>query len=67
MCHENHQLAFRQLKNARKIHSTCFWNNAINVKRNERSQPVNLYHIIDIENLLSIEMIYMTSYKYLVF
>ena len=31
MCHENHQLAYkcRQLKNAGKIHSTWFWNDAV--------------------------------------
>ena len=53
MCHENHQLAYkcRQLKNAGKIHSTWFWNNVINVKLNERSQPAKIYHIIDIEKL----------------
>ena len=56
MCHENHQLAYkcRQLKNAGKIHSTWFWNNVINVKLNERSQPAKIYHIIDIEKLLSV-------------
>ena len=57
MCHENHQLAYkyRQLKNAWKIHSTWFWNNIINVKLNERSQPAKIYHIIDIEKLLSVD------------
>ena len=57
MCHENHQLAYkcRQLKNARKIHSTWFWNNVINVKLNERSQPAKIYHIIDIEKLLGVD------------
>ena len=39
MCHENHQLAYkcRQRKNAGKIHSTRFWNNAVNVKLSQRS------------------------------
>ena len=57
MCHENHQLAYkcRQLKNAGKIHSTWFWNNVINVKLNERSQPAKIYHMIDIEKLLGVE------------
>ena len=57
MCHENHQLAYkcRQLKNAGKIHSTWFWNNVINVKLNERSQPAKIYHIIDIEKLLGVD------------
>ena len=57
MCYENHLLACkcRQLKNAGKIHSTWFWNNVINVKLNERSQPVKIYHIIDIEKLLGVD------------
>ena len=57
MCHENHQLAYkcRQLKNAGKIHSTWFRNNVINVKLNERSQPVKIYHIIDIKKLLGVD------------
>ena len=56
MCHENHQLAYkcRQLKNAGKIHSTGFWNNAVNVKRSERSNPVIIFHIIDIGKLFGI-------------
>ena len=57
MCHENHQLAYKchQLKNAGKIHSTWFWNNAVNVKLSERSNPVKIFHIIDIEKLLGID------------
>ena len=57
MCHENHQLAYkcRQLKNAGKIHSTWFWNNAVNVKLSERSRPVKIFHITDIEKLLGID------------
>ena len=56
MCHENHQLAYkcRQMKNAGKIHSTWFWNNVVNVKRSERSNPVKIFHIIDTEKLLGI-------------
>ena len=56
MCHENHQLAYkcRQLKNAGKIHSTWFWNNAVNVKLSERSNPVKIFHVIAIEKLLGI-------------
>ena len=34
-----------------------FWNNIINVKLNEISQPVKIYHIIDIEKLLGVEII----------
>ena len=57
MYHENHQLAnkSRQLKNIGKIHFTWFWNNVINVKLNERSQPAKIYHIIDIEKLLGVD------------
>ena len=53
MYHENHQLSYkcRQLKNAGKIHSTWFWNNSVNVKLNERTQPTKIYHVIDIEKL----------------
>ena len=57
MCHENHQLAYKcfQLKNAGKIHSTWFWNNAVNVKLSERSNTVKNLHIIDIEKLFGID------------
>ena len=57
MCHENHQLHYkcRQLKNTGKIHSTWFWNNFVNVKLDERSQPTKINHVIDIENLLGVD------------
>ena len=57
MYHENHPLAYkcRQLKNAGEIHLTWFWNNVINVKLHERSQPAKIYHIIDIEKLLGVD------------
>ena len=57
MCHENHQLAYkcRQLKNAGKIHSIWFWNNAVNVKLSEGSNLVKVFHIIDIEKLLGMD------------
>ena len=57
MCHENHQLVYkcRQLKNAGKIHSIWFWNNAVNVKLSEGSNPVKVFHIIDIEKLLGMD------------
>ena len=56
MCHENDQLAYkcRHLKNTDKIHATWFWNNAVNVKLSERSNPVKIFHIIDNEKLLGI-------------
>ena len=57
MYHENQQLAYKccQLKNAGKIHSTWFWNNVVNVKLSERSNPVKIFRIIDIEKLLGID------------
>ena len=57
MCHENHQLSYkcRQLKNAGKIRSTWSWNNSVNVKLNERSQPTKIHHVIDIEKLLGVD------------
>ena len=56
MYHENYQLSYkcRQLKNAGKIHSTWFWNNSVNVKLDERSQPTKINHVIDIEKLLGV-------------
>ena len=57
MCHENYQLPYkcRQLKNAGKIHSTWFWNNSVNVKFDERSQPTKINHVIDIGKLLGVD------------
>ena len=57
MCHKNHQLSYkcRQLKNAGKIHSTWFWNNSVNIKLNERSQPLKIHHVIDIEKHLGVD------------
>ena len=57
MCHKNCQLSYkcRQLKNAVKIHSMWFWNNSVNVKLDERSQPTKINHIIDIEKLLGVD------------
>ena len=37
-----------------KIHSMWFWNNSVNVKRNERSQTTKIHHVIGIEKLLSV-------------
>ena len=57
MCHGNHQLAYKCLKclNAVKIHSTWFWNNAVNVKPSERSNSVKIFPIIEIEKLSGID------------
>ena len=32
-----------------------FWNNSVNVKLNERSQPRNIHRVIDIEKLLEVD------------
>ena len=57
MCHENQQLSYKciQLKNATRIHSTWFWNNSVNVKLNDRSQPTKIHHVIDIEKRLGVD------------
>ena len=57
MCSKNHQLSYKcgQLKSAGKINSTWLWNNSINVKLNERSQPMKIRHVIDIEELLGVD------------
>ena len=56
MCHENLQLYYkcRQLQMLAKIHSMWFWNNSVNVKRNERSQTTKIHHVIGIEKLLGV-------------
>ena len=54
--HENQQLAYkcRQLKSARKIHSTWFFNNVVNIKLTEHGKIHKMFHDIDIENLVEI-------------
>ena len=51
---ENQRLAYkcRQLKSARKIHSTWFFNNVVNVKLTEHGRIHKIFHVTDIENLL---------------
>ena len=53
MSHENQQLAYkcRQLKSARKIHSTWF----LNLKSTEHGRIYKIFHVKDIENLLEID------------
>ena len=53
MCHENYK--YRQLKYPGKIQSTWFWNNTINAKLSERSNPVNIFHITDNKKLFVID------------
>ena len=54
MSHENQQLAYkcRQLKSARKIHSTWFFNNVVNTKLTEHGRIYKIFHTTDIENFL---------------
>ena len=51
---ENQQLAYKcwQLKSARKIHSTWFFNNVVNIKLTENGIVHKIFHVTDIENLL---------------
>ena len=50
---ENQRLAYKcqQLKSARKIHSTWFFN-VVNVKLTEHGRINKIFHVTDIENLL---------------
>ena len=32
-----------------------FWNNSVNVKLNEKSQPTKIHHVIDIEQLAGVD------------
>ena len=54
LSYENQQLAYkcRKLKSARKIYSTWFYNNCVNIKLSEHSNPVKKFYIRDIENLM---------------
>ena len=51
---ENQYLAYkcRQLKSARKIHSTWFFNNVVNIKLTELGKILKIIHVTDIDNLL---------------
>ena len=54
---ENQQPAYkcRQLKSARKIHSTWFFNNAVNIKLTEHGRIHKIFHVTDIEKFLEID------------
>ena len=56
MCHENHQLAYkcRQLKSARKIHSTWFYNSTLHIKPVENGSIHKIFHPTDIEKVLGV-------------
>ena len=51
---ENQQLAYKyqQLKSARKIHFTWFFNNVVNVKLAEHGRINKIFHVTDVEKLL---------------
>ena len=57
MCNASEQLGykFRQLKNSKRIHSTWFWNNAVNIKVTPNGKINQIFHTTDIEKLLGIE------------
>ena len=54
MCHENHQLAYkcRQLKIARKIHSTWFYDSTLHIKRVENGPIHKIFHPTDTGKVL---------------
>ena len=57
MSNESKHLAYKcwQLKSARKIHSTWFFNNATNSKLTEHGRIHKILHVTGIENLLEID------------
>ena len=57
MCHENHQLAYkcRQLKSARKIHLTWFYNSTLHIKLVENGPIHKIFHPTDIEKVLGVD------------
>ena len=57
MSNENQQLAYKcpQLKSARKIHSTWFFNSVVNIKLTEHRRIHKIFHNTDIGNLLEID------------
>ena len=60
MCHENHQLAYkcRQLKSARKIHSTWFYNSTLHIKLVENGPIHKIFHPTDIQKVLEVDNLY---------
>ena len=57
MCHKNHKLAYkcRQLKSARKIHSTWFCNSTLHIKLVENGPIHKIFHPTDIEKVLGVD------------
>ena len=50
LSHENQWLAYkcRQLESAKKIHSTWFFNNVVNVKLTKHGRIHKIFHVSDI-------------------
>ena len=63
MSHENQHLAYKcqKLKSARKIHSTWFFNNVVNIRLTEHGRMHQIFHVTNIENLL--EIVNLEEYK----
>ena len=59
MCHENHQLTYkcRQLKSARKIHFTWFYNSTLHMKLVENGPIHKIFHLTDIEKVLEVDIL----------
>ena len=57
MSHEKQLLAYkyRQLKSARKIPSTWFFNNVVNLTLTEHGRIHKMFHVTEIEHLLEID------------
>ena len=57
MCHKNHQLAdeYRQLKSARKIHSTSFYNSSLHIKVVENGPIHKIFNPKDIEKVFGVD------------
>ena len=57
MCHKNHQLAdeYRQLKSARKIHSTSFYNSSSHIKVAENGPIHKIFNSTDIEKVFGVD------------
>ena len=57
MCHENHQLAYKchQLKSARKIHSTWFYNSTLRIKPVQNGPIHKIFHPTDIEKVSGVD------------
>ena len=57
MCHQNHQLAYEyhQLKSARKIHSTSFYNSSLHIKLVENGPIHKIFNPTNIEKVFGVD------------